>query len=293
MHPLIRHMDNAMKVKVVTDSTSDIPAELADALGITIVPVYVRFGDVVYRDGEEITSDEFFLKLTSLPVHPATSQPTPDDFVKVYSKYCSEVEGIVSIHISAKISGTFSSALLATRTIETPCPIQVIDSKFNSAGLALVVMAAARLANEGASIQDIITETYEVIDQVHMFGMFNTMKYLARSGRVSKAIAAAANLIDVKPLLTFGDGEIVRAGLVRTMAKGIDRIYDYISKKVPVEELMIVHSAVPDEANKLKQRLAKFLPSDKILIAKLGAALGVHGGPGVLVMALRQPKSDE
>jgi len=84
MHPLIRHMDNAMKVKVVTDSTSDIPAELADALGITIVPVYVRFGDVVYRDGEEITSDEFFLKLTSLPVHPATSLPTPDDFVLYY-----------------------------------------------------------------------------------------------------------------------------------------------------------------------------------------------------------------
>jgi DegV family protein with EDD domain len=283
----------AMKVKVITDSTSDIPHELADALGITMVPVYVRFGDVVYRDGEEITSDEFFQKLTSLPVHPATSQPTPEDFTKVYSKYYGNVDGIVSIHISAKISGTFNSALLSAKTMETPCRIEVIDSKFNSAGLALVVMAAAQLANDGVSIQDIITETHKMIEQVHMFGMFNTMKYLARSGRISKTVAAAANIIDVKPLLTFSDGEIVRAGLVRTMAKGIDRIYDYIGTKIPIQELMIVHSAVPDEANRLKQRLTKFLPEDKILIARLGAALGVHGGPGVLVMALRQLKTDE
>jgi len=277
-----------MKIKIITDSTSDIPPELASALGITVVPVYVRFGDVVYRDGEELTSDEFFRKLTSLSVHPATSQPTPEDFTKVYSKYCNDVDGIVSIHISAKISGTYNSALLATKTMDTPCPIEVIDSKFNSAGLALVVMAAARLINEGASLQLIIAELHNVIGQVHMFGMFNTMKYLARSGRISKAVAAAANILDVKPLLTFSDGEIVRAGLVRTMAKGIDRIYDFVRKKVPIQELMIVHSAVPDQANELKQRIAEFIPEDRISIEKLGAALGVHGGPGVLVMALRQ-----
>ena len=106
--------------------------------------------------------------------------------------------------------------------METPCPIEVIDSKFNSAGLALVVMAAARLTNEGASTHEIVAEMQNVVSQVHMFGMFNTMKYLARSGRVSKAVAAAANILDVKPLLTFCDGEIVRGGLVRTMAKGID-----------------------------------------------------------------------
>jgi len=199
----------------------------------------------------------------------------------------------VSIHISAKISGTYNSALLATKTMATPCPIEVIDSKFNSAGLALVVIAAARLANNGASTQEIILEVQNVISQVHMFGMFSTMKYLARSGRVSKAVAAAANILDVKPLLTFSDGEIVRAGLVRTMMKGMDRIYDFVSKKVPVQELMIVHSAVPDEANKLKQQLTEFVAEESISIAKLGAALGVHGGPGVLVMALRQPKVDE
>ncbi|MFC1983230.1 DegV family protein [Chloroflexota bacterium] len=107
-----------MKVKVITDSTSDIPTELAGALDITIVPVYVRFGDIVYRDGEDISSDTFFQKLTTSSVYPATSQPTPEDFSKVYSKYCNDVEGIVSIHISAKISGTYNSALLATKTLE-------------------------------------------------------------------------------------------------------------------------------------------------------------------------------
>ena len=172
-----------MKVKIITDSTCDIPFELASALDITVVPVYVRFGVVVYRDGEDLTSDEFFQKLTGSSVHPATSQPTPEDFTKVYSKYCNDVDGIVSIHISAKISGTYNSALLAKKTMATPCPIEVIDSKFNSAGLALVVMAAARLANNGASTGEIVAELQNVIGQVHMFGMFSTMKYLARSGQ--------------------------------------------------------------------------------------------------------------
>ncbi|MFC1871719.1 DegV family protein [Chloroflexota bacterium] len=276
-----------MKIKIVTDSTCDIPFELASALDITVVPVYVRFGDVVYRDGEDLTSDDFFQKLTGSPVHPATSQPTPEDFTKVYSKYCNDVDGIVSIHISSKISGTYNSALLATKTMEKPCPIEVVDSKFNSAGLALVTMAAVRLVKEGVSIQEIRVELQNVINQVHMFGMFNTMKYLARSGRVSKAVSAIADILDVKPLLTFRDGEIVRAGLVRTMAKGVDRIYDFVGKKVPIQELIIVHSAVPDQANELKRRFTEFIPADRISIAKLGSALGVHGGPGVLVMALR------
>ena len=161
-----------MAVKVITDSTSDIDHQLAQQLDVTVVPVYVRFGDKVYRDGVDLTSREFFEKLTTTPVHPATSQPPPEDFAQAYAQFRKSVDGIVSIHISSKISGTFNSAMLAARAMEPPCPIEVVDSKFNSVGLALVVMAAARSAQAGNSVEDVISAARKAIRQVRMFGMF-------------------------------------------------------------------------------------------------------------------------
>jgi DegV family protein with EDD domain len=121
-----------------------------------------------------------------------------------------------------------------------------------------------------------------------MFGIFETMKYLARSGRVNKTIAAASSFLNVMPLLTFHDGEIVRAGLVRTANKGVDRIYDFVKNNTPISELVIIHSKVPDRANQFKKRLSEFVQEEKISIAELGAGLGVHGGPGVLLAAIRR-----
>jgi DegV family protein with EDD domain len=281
-----------MAVKIITDSTSDISPELAQELSIRVVPIYVRFDREVYRDGVDITRDDFYRRLTDSPIHPTTSQPNPEDFIRVYKDYVGDFNGIVSIHISSKISGTYNSASLAKKTLCSSVPIEVIDSSFNSAGLWLVVMAAARLARSGASLADVVEETNMAIRQVHMFGMFETMKYLARSGRVSKTVAEASRILNVMPLLTFSDGEIVRAGLVRTISCGMDRICDFVRKNLPASELTIVHSAVPDQAQILKGCLAKLLPEERIHISELGAALGVHGGPGVLVLALRRVEFD-
>ncbi|MFC2062638.1 DegV family protein [Chloroflexota bacterium] len=277
-----------MAVQVITDSTSDITQDAAGELGIRVVPIYLRFGDKTYRDGVDIQNDEFYSMLASSSVHPATSQPNPEDFTSVYKEYCNDTDGIVSIHISAKISGTCNSAMIAKKTIKSASPIEVIDSKFNSAGLGLVVMAAARMAQTGAGFAEVVTEANRAVNQVRMFGMFATMKYLARSGRVNKTIAAASRILNVMPLLTFRDGEIVRAGLVRTVTNGIDRIYSFAKNNIPISELTIVHSAVSERAGLLKQRLCDFIPEEKITIAELGAGLGVHGGPGVLLAAIRR-----
>jgi DegV family protein with EDD domain len=281
-----------MKIQVITDSTSDIPPEVAQELGIRVVPIYLRFGDKTYRDGVDIKSDEFYSKLETSPVHPATSQPNPEDFTAVYKEYCNKTGGIVSIHISSRISGTFNSATIAKKTLESQCPIEVIDSKFNSAGLGLVVIAAARVAQTGAGLSEVINEANKAVNQVGMFGMFETMKYLARSGRVNKTIAAASNILHVMPLLTFHDGEIVRAGLVRSINKGVDRIYDFVKNNTPIGELTIVHSKVAEQAGQLKKRLREFIQEEKISIAELGAGLGVHGGPGVLLAAIRRSDID-
>jgi len=173
-----------MKVKVITDSTCDMPGKLAQVLGIKVVPIYLRFGEKTYRDGIDITKDEFYSMLTSSPVHPSTSQPNPEDFTAVYKEYCDATDGIVSIHVSSKISGVFNSANIARKSLESHCPIEIIDSKFNSAGLSLVVKAAALTAQTGASFSEVVNEAEKSINQIKMFGMFETMKYLARSGRV-------------------------------------------------------------------------------------------------------------
>ncbi|MFA5308255.1 MAG: DegV family protein [Dehalococcoidales bacterium] len=277
-----------MTIQVITDSTSDIPQELATELGIRVIPIYVRFGDRLLRDGVDIKTDEFFRLLTDSRLHPATSQPTPEDFELAYREYCGRADGIISVHISSKISGTCNAALLAKKAVESRCPIEVIDSRFNSAGLALVAMAAARLAGGKKDLKTIAEEVRKVIGQVHMLGMFDTMKYLAWSGRVPRAIVAAANILNVKPMLAFRDGEIVRTGLVRSFTRGAEKLYEFVQEKKDIAELVITHSAIPEKAAEFKKRLGRLFPEEKIRVMEMGAGLGVHGGPGVLLVGLRQ-----
>jgi DegV family protein with EDD domain len=264
---------------------------MAAELGIRVVPIYVRFGDKTYRDGLDITPGEFYSKLLSSKVHPATSQPSPQDFSVVYKDYSETRDGIISVHISSKISGTFNSAWLAKKDAGLKCPVEVIDSKMNSAGLGLVVIAAARKANSGGSFYEVVTEANRAIDEVRMFGMFETMLYLARGGRVNKATAAVSKFLHVMPLLTFKDGEIVRAGLVRTIKKGTDRVYEFIKNNMPVSETVVVHSGVPERANHLKE-LIEGISKAPVSIWELGSGLGVHGGPGVLLAAIRKQMKD-
>ena len=277
-----------MAVQIITDSTVDIPQEYIEKYGIRVVPIYVRFGEKTYRDGIDIRSDEFYSMLSSSSIHPATSQPNPEDFTGIYKEYCETSSGIVSIHVSSKISGTCNSARMAQKALADHCPIEVVDSMFNSGGLGLAVLAAARLAKSGAGLKEILEETHRAISQIRMFGMFQTMKYLARSGRVNKTIAAASRILNVMPLLTFHDGEIIRAGLVRTANKGIDRILDFVKNNTPISEIILVHSDALDQVKYLKKRLANIIPETNISTSQLGAALGVHGGPGVVVAAIRR-----
>jgi DegV family protein with EDD domain len=277
-----------MAVQVITDSTADMPDGMAEELGIRVVPIYLRFGEKIFRDGVDITKNEFYAMLAASPHHPASSQPNPEDFAAVYREYCHHTDGIVSIHISSRISGTYNSANIAKKTLEQHEHLEIIDSRFNSGGLGLVVTAAAKAAQAGAALSEVVNEAKKAVNSVRMFGMFETMKYLARSGRVNKTIAAASRILNVMPLLTFHEGEIVRAGLVRTINKGMEKIYEFVKTNAPIADLSIVHSKVIEQALELKRRLGDFIVEEKISIAELGAGLGVHGGPGVLLAALRK-----
>jgi len=201
-----------MTVKIVTDSTADLPAQLAEELGITVVPVYLRFGDKVYRDRVDMSEDEFYQKLVESPIHPTTSQPTPADFTEVYQKLSQEADGIVSIQVTSKLSGTYNSALQGREIAGVRCHIEVVDSLSTSMGLGLIAMAAARLAEVGESLQTVVEEVRQSIPHIHMLGVFDTLKYLLRGGRISKAKALLGSVLNVKPLITMRNGELFPAG---------------------------------------------------------------------------------
>jgi len=276
-----------MTIKIVTDSTADLPSALAEELGITIVPLYVRFGNETYRDRVDITEDEFYQRLMNDPVHPSTSQPTPQDFANVYRELSKQADGIVSIHISGKLSGTYNSALQAKELVAAECPVEVVDSEMVSMGLGLLATEAATIANSGKGLQQVVEEVKQSISSTHVWALFDTLKYLALGGRIGKAKALLGTILNIKPLLVVKDGEMAPASQARTRAKGIGMLYDYVNTVTDIQDLSVVYSTTPDEAQVLADRIGAIFDRSRIRLARLGPVLGVHAGPGALAVALR------
>lgn len=281
-----------MTVKIVTDSSCDLPAQLIQELGIKVVPLYVRFGKETYRERVDISEDEFYQRLQHDPIHPSTIQPSPQDFTNVYQELSAEADGIVSIHISAKLSGTCNAALQGKELIGKKCPIEVIDSQLTTMGLGLITMAAAKLAKAGQDLPSVVAEIKQIIPTIHVLGLFDTLKYLALGGRIGKAKALLGSILNVKPMITLKDGEVVPAGQVRTRSKGIERLVDFVKSATNIQDLAILHNTTPDEAQTLAKRIDSIFTKEQIIIARLGTTLGVHGGPGLLFAVLRE-KSPE
>jgi DegV family protein with EDD domain len=277
-----------MTVKIVTDSSADLPAPLVQELGITVVPLYVRFGEKVYRDRVDISEDEFYQRLLHDPIHPSTIQPTPQDFANVYQKLSLEADAIVSIHISAKLSGTCNSALQGKGMIDQGCPIEVVDSQVTSMGLGLIDIAAATVANAGGDLPAVVEEVKQAIPNTHLLFLLDTLEYLLRGGRIGQAKALLGSILNVKPVLTFRDGEVVPAGQVRSRAKGIDRLFDFIKNASNIQDLAVVYNTTPDEAQTLGERIGTIFAKEQIKLARVGPMLGVHAGPGALAVVFRE-----
>ena len=277
-----------MTVKVVTDSTSDLPPQLVKELDITLVPAYVAIRGKTYRDGIDIDQDEVYRNMVESDTPITTSQPTPADFAQAYRKLLKETDEIVSIQVTSKLSGTYDSALKGRETVGGKHHIEVVDSLNTTMGLGLLTLAAARLAQAGASLSAIVEEMKKSIPETHVWGLFDTLKYVLRGGRLGKAKALLGSVLPVKALLTMRDGELHPTGFARTRAKGIERLIDNAKNCLNVQDIAVVHSTTPDEAQKLKERISGICNNIPIYISRLGPALGVHGGPGTLVLALRE-----
>jgi DegV family protein with EDD domain len=240
----------------------------------------------------DISCDEFYDKLTNGPVYPSTSQATPSDFAAVYRELSKETDEIISIHMSDKFSGTFSSAQRGKAQAAIKGNITMIDSGTITMALGLIAMSAARLANSAKNPAEIVDNIQQGIKNTRLLGTFDTLKYLARGGRIGKGKALLGSILNVKPVITVRDGAISPVGNFRTHTKALDKLFDFVQGSSDVQELAIVHSTTPEEAQDLKIRLSSFVDINCIYIARLGPAIGVHAGPGTLVLVMRGSSSN-
>ncbi len=277
-------------VKVVTDSSSDIPPEVAQELGITVIPLYIRFGDEVYRDGVEISADQFYDKLAHSRLLPKTSTPSPGDFAEIYSQLAAETSSILSIHLSPRYSSALNAAIVAKDYAPEGCTVEVIDSKSVSMGCGLVALAAAREAKAGANLEQVIQTVNKAIWRTHIIGMIADIKYLLGGRRLSLP-GAHLFLGKLGTLIRFKlVGEIYEAGKVRgrgmyfSEAKALDRLEECVTEYPSIEEIAILHAQKPEWAQKIADRIAS-VPKERIYNARLSSATGVHGGPRAMAVA--------
>ena len=277
-----------MAVKLVTDSTCDLPRELAEQWDITVIPCNVHFDDEVYKDGIDIGPDEFYRRLVASPRLPTTAQPSVNDFLQVYAPLCNEGHDVVSIHVSAELSGTLNSATQARESIQSSGSgrIEVIDSRMASVGLGLVALEAARMVSSGASYDQVVASVQSSLPQVHTYFLVDTLEYLQKGGRIGKASAFVGSLLNIKPLLMIKDGAAHPVERARTRERGLQRLTEIMRGFAPLKSLSIIYSTTPAEAEALKERLKDLVPEDEIIMSRFGPVVGTYLGPGALGVGL-------
>ena len=282
-----------MAIRVVTDSSSDLPAEMADQLGITIVPLNVHFGTEGFKDGVDLPTDRFYERLMTDQEFPKTSQPSVGDFAETYRRVSENADGIVSVHVSSKLSGTFNSALQAKMELDAECPVEVVDTSQASMGLGLVALEAARAAEDGRTLDEVSSIARDAVNLCQCIALFETIEYLRRGGRVGGAGALAGKLLRIRPMIIIREGVVHELAKERTRARGIDRLKITARDFAPLQDLAVMHSTTPDEAATIADSLRDILPNRREpIVARFGPVIGTYTGPGALGLGLLRSKPD-
>src|SRR5205814_2628998 len=280
-----------MVVRIVTDSTSDIPLEKARALGITIVPLTVFFGEKAYLDGIELDNAAFYSKLRTSKQSPRSSQPPPAAFQEAYTRLINEgADGILSVHLSTKLSVTYQSARTGRDALPDDMkkiPIEVVDSQIVSLGMGVPVMHAAEEARQGASLPELKTRLPDRLARTRILFVLDTLEYLRRGGRIGGARALLGNMLSVKPILSIKNGQVGAVEQPRTRNKAYARIAQLIREVGKAEQIFIVES--DDEVGQQLAQALKETYAAEIPIYKLGAVVGTYAGPAAVGVAYVTP----
>jgi DegV family protein with EDD domain len=274
-----------MTIRIVTDSTCDLPEDIIAAYGISVVPLYINFGDQGYLDGIELSRKEFYTRLPDANPLPTTATPSPQKFAQVYEKLAAEgATEILSIHISISLSATVDQARLGAQETQA-VPVTVLDSGQLSLGMGRMVLTAAKAAAAGLSKDVIISLVKDQGARTHVFAALDTLEFLRRSGRMHWAVAGLGSLLQIKPLLKMHNGT-PESERVRTRECAIKRVIELVEEVGPLEELALVHTHAPEEAETLRQRSAHLFPAGRApLFAEVTPVIGTHIGPGAVGFA--------
>lgn len=279
---------------IVTDSTADIPFEMVQEYGITVVPMQVLFGDESFLEGVNLTAEQFYARLLRTHEMPTTTQTSPSKYAEVYRSLLMERSEapIISIHISSGMSGTYQSALLGKAMLEEELgrslDITVIDSLSASYGFGLQVVAAARLGVSGASVQDIVEEIERLRKARHLYFLVDTMEYLQKGGRVGRAAALLGNLLNIKPILSVDEeGVIYAVDKARGRKKAVNRIIELFVKDYGDHKdinVSVCDGANDELAEEFVTELSKHFTLHEIVRSDIGAVVGTHVGPGIVAV---------
>ena len=269
-----------MALRIVTDSTCDLPRDIVHSLNITVVPCNVHFGTDTYRDGIDIDAAEFYHRLATGTVHPTTSQPSVGALVEAYKG--AEAEQVLSLHISSKLSVTYHSALLAKEEIQGGPQIEVFDSLQVSLSLGFMVMEVARIAQAGGTLADALDFLHRETSNFVCYCSVDTLEYLVRGGRASRMQGFLGSLLDIKPIIAVRDGETHPVGRVRTRKKAVQKFKEIVASQEKLRALGVVHSVSPEEATALADDCSSHFPREQMLVSEFSAVMGTHLGPGAL-----------
>lgn len=276
-----------MTVKIITDSSASIPPDVVEELGLTIIPSLIHFGDEVYRDGIDLTTEQFYERLTTDKTHPTTSVPTPQSFVDAYEKLAEETDEVAVITITQKLSAVGDVARQAVDLAQKrPSRVEIIDTTWALMSEGLIVITADRAAKEGASLEEVIEVVRSNIPRTDLRMAFDTLKYLERGGRIGKAQALLGSMLKINPVLGLKDGEIYPVGREHSRSKAIEQLYNFANSFSRIEEMAIGDGTTPDEAEALAERLNDKFPAERIFRFKVSPSVGAHVGPHVLSVAI-------
>jgi DegV family protein with EDD domain len=272
-------------IHLVTDSTSDISPADAQTLGVSVVPLIVRFGTEEFHDGVDIDPDVFYTKLEHSSVQPKTSQPSPYAFARLFRTLLADPsDHVVGLHISSKLSGTLQSAQTAALDFDA-ARLHLVDTLSVSGGLQLLVRAALDDIKAGADAETVVANTLNRRKRMTILFLLDTLTYLHRGGRIGRAQAFVGGLLNVKPLLTVTDGEVHPLARVRSRSKGIAMIVDEVRQRAPLRTLAAFHADAPESMRDVEAGVADAVPALTAIHGRIGPVVGAYSGPGCVGVA--------
>lgn len=275
-----------MSLRIVTDSVSDIPPDLARDLGIAVVPLVLRFGDASYRDGVDMSVDEFYERLRATAEFPTTSAPSPAAFAQAFDAATAGGGEALAVTLSAKLSGTHNAALQGRSLATEAGRVEVMDSGWAAIAEGFVAMAAARAAREGATIAEAREAARAAGARIRLLAAFDTLEYLRRGGRVGAAASLLGSMLRINPMIEVKDGQVQPAGRTRSRTRAIDELAAAARDFARIDELAVSHAACPEDAETLVERLSSYYPRERILCTRMTPVIGCHTGPGLLVVTV-------